>query len=57
MKTKVVFVDEVSQEVCAIVETEDVQEAIKQFEKEWDVKCWIDSAERDEVIVFFSKWA
>ena len=54
--SKVVFVDEVSQEICQIVKTDDIEGEVKRFEKEWNVRCWLEyDPEKDEYIAFFGR--
>jgi len=52
--SKIVFVDEVSQEIYQIVKTDDIEGEVKRFEKEWNVRCWLEyDQEKDEYVAFF----
>ena len=52
--SKIVFVDEVSQEIYWIVKTDDIEGEVKRFEKEWNVRCWLEyDPEKDEYVAFF----
>jgi len=54
--SRIVFVDEVSQEIYQIVKADDVEGEVKQFEEEWNVRCWLEyDPEKGEYIAFFGR--